>query len=176
MLAERAGVELKPPSVQEQLAAEEHAALRSLLDDAVIFYHHNLFNTSPGKAALEYLHEKRSLKDETIEAFGLGYAPQSWEAAYQYFMGKGYSAQDLLDAGMVTEREGSGLLRPLPPPLDDPHPRRAGAHGWFRGAILNPNDIPKFINSPQTVLLRQGAPALWAGPGAQGDRARKTRL
>ena len=157
MLAERAGVELKPPTAQEQHAAEEHAALRSLLDDAVIFYHHNLFNTPPGKAALEYLHQKRSLKDETIEAFGLGYAPQSWEAAYQYFLGKGYSAQDLLDSGMVTEREGGGGMydrfrHRLMIPIRDEQGRMAG----FGARILNPNDIPKFINSPQTVLFDKG--------------------
>src|SRR5512137_1945098 len=73
-LAERAGVQLKPPTPADQAAAEENDHLRALLEDAVTFYRHHLLNTPPGSAALEYLH-KRGLRDETIEAFGLGYAP-----------------------------------------------------------------------------------------------------
>ena len=45
-----------------------------------------------GKIALEYLH-KRGLKDETIEAFGLGYAPDAWEEALRHFKSKGYSEE-----------------------------------------------------------------------------------
>jgi DNA primase len=103
-LAERAGVELKPQSSEDQAAAEEHELLRSLLEEAVIFYRHHLGNTPAGKAALEYLHG-RGLKDETIEAFGLGYAPHAWEAALTHFKSRGYTEQNLLEAGLVTERE-----------------------------------------------------------------------
>jgi DNA primase len=80
-LAEKAGVELKPPTPAEQAAAEEHDSQRLLLEEAVTFYHHQLRNTPAGKTALAYLHQ-RGLNDETIEAFGLGYAPQSWDAAH----------------------------------------------------------------------------------------------
>jgi DNA primase len=72
VLAERAGVELKPLTPDEQEAIEEHDNLRTLLEDAVTFYRHNLMNTPAGKPVLEYLHEKRGLNDTTIEAFGLG--------------------------------------------------------------------------------------------------------
>ena len=84
-LAERAGVQLKPPSPEEQSAEEEHDHLRTLLEEAVTFYRHQLLNTPAGKAALEYLRQKRGLSDETLEAFGLGYAPHSWDAAARTF-------------------------------------------------------------------------------------------
>ena len=71
-LAERAGVELKPPTPAEQAAAEEHEGLRTILEDAVTFYRHNLVNTPAGQAVLEYLRHKRDLSDESIEGFGLG--------------------------------------------------------------------------------------------------------
>src|SRR5512138_1743885 len=77
-LAERAGVQLHAPTAEEQAAAEEGDNLRALLEEALIFYRHQLLNTPPGKEALKYLREKRGLKDETLEAFGVGYAPASY--------------------------------------------------------------------------------------------------
>ncbi len=104
-LADRAGVQLKPVTPEEQAAGEENDHLRALLEQAVAYYRHQLNNTAAGKAALEYLHQKRGLRDETLEAFGLGYAPNAWEAGLEYFTSKGHRVEDLLACGLVTERE-----------------------------------------------------------------------
>jgi DNA primase len=158
-LAERAGVELKPQSPQDQAASEEHELLRALLEEAVTFYRHQLLNTPPGKAALEYLH-KRGLKDETVEAFGLGYAPHAWEMALAHFKSRGYTEKNLLDAGLVTEREPGDpkagvydrFRHRVVFPIRDERGRMAG----FGARILDPNDIPKFLNSPQTAVFDKG--------------------
>ncbi len=167
-LAERAGIQLKAQTAEEQAAVEEHDQLRSLLEDAVIYYHHQLHNTNAGKAALEYLHSKRSLRDETLEAFGLGYAPQSWDGALSHFLEKGHPLEDLLAAGLITEREpGSSEKKPggmqkadfydrfrnrVLFPIRDMQGRMAG----FGARILNPDDFPKFLNSPQTPIFDKG--------------------
>lgn len=165
-LAERAGVQLSPPSQQEQAQAEENDHLRSLLEEAVTFYRHNLLNTPAGQAALEYLRQKRGLSDETIEAFGLGYAPHSWDAATRYFASKGYSQQDVIEAGLVTLRQEvetqhvaslqSGIYdrfrHRVMFPIRDERGRMAG----FGARILNPEDVPKFLNSPQTPIFDKG--------------------
>jgi DNA primase len=161
-LAERAGVQLKPPTAQEQAAAEEHDDLRDLMEEAVTFYRHNLLNTPAGQAALEYLHQKRGLKNDTIEAFGLGYAPNAWEAAMAHFRSKGFTIEQLLACGLVTEREPgesaqkSGVYdrfrNRLMFPIRDERGRMAG----FGARILNPDDVPKFLNSPQTALFDKG--------------------
>jgi len=78
-LADRAGVQLHVPTEQEKFAAEEHENLRVLLEEAVTFYRHQLMNTPAGKLALDYLIQKRGLKNETLEAFGIGYAPNAWK-------------------------------------------------------------------------------------------------
>ena len=93
---------------EQQIDVEKHEHLRTLLEDAVAYYRHNLFNTPAGKPVLEYLHQDRALKDETIEAFGLGYAPDAWEAGLTHFKAKGYQEADLIAAGLVTEREIDG--------------------------------------------------------------------
>jgi DNA primase len=162
-LAERAGIQLKPPSAEEQAAAEEHAGLRALLEDAVTFYRHQLLNTPPGKQALEYLLQKRGLKEDALEAFGIGYAPQSWDVAVNYFVSKGHTSAELLAAGLATEREaghgGSGqqgiydrFRHRVMFPIRDANGRMAG----FGARILNPEDVPKFLNSPQTPVFDKG--------------------
>ncbi len=157
-LAEKAGVQLKPPTPQEQAAAEEHDALRSLLEDAVTFYRHQLLNTPPGLVALDYLH-RRGLDEATIEAFGLGYAPHSWDAALNHFKSKGVGEKDLLEAGLLTSREGEGETRlydrfrhRIMFPIRDERGRMAG----FGARILDPEDVPKFLNSPQTPVFDKG--------------------
>ena len=155
-LAERAGVELKPLTPEEQTAIEENEGLRALLEEAVTFYRHNLFNTEQGREALAYLREKRELHDEIIEAFGLGYAPDSWEATTAYFRSKGYSQGDLLESGLVSERDSGGVYdrfrNRVTFPIRDERGRMAG----FGARILNPEDLPKFLNSPQTSLFDKG--------------------
>jgi DNA primase len=187
-LAEKAGVQLKPPTPQEQVAAEEHEHLRALLEEAVTFYRHQLTSTPAGQPALAYLRQ-RGLSDATLEAFGLGYAPNSWDAALKHFKSKGYREQDLIDAGLVTvreaeeqskgEQEGAAAApHPAAParriydrfrhritiPIRDERGRMAG----FGARILDPEDVPKFLNSPQTALFDKGH--LLYGL----DRARKT--
>ncbi len=155
-LAERAGVELRPPTPEEESAAEEHDNLRAMLEEAVTFYRHNLLNTTAGELAHEYLVGQRLLNDETIEAFGLGYAPDSWEATINHFKSKGYSEQDLVASGLVTERETGGIYdrfrHRVMFPIRDERGRMAG----FGARILNPEDVPKFLNTPQTPVFDKG--------------------
>lgn len=154
-LADKAGVQLKPPTPQEEAVAEEHDHLRALLEEAATFYRHQLINTPPGQSAHEYL-QQRGLSEETIEAFGLGYAPNSWDAALTHFKAKGYVEQELLDAGLVTERESGGVYdrfrHRVVFPIRDERGRMAG----FGARILNPDDLPKFLNSPQTAVFDKG--------------------
>jgi len=154
-LADKAGVQLKPPSPQELAAAEEHDNLRALLDEAVTFYRHQLLNTPAGQPALAYLRQ-RGLKDETIEAFELGYAPNAWEAVLSHFKSKGVAERDLLEAGLVSERESGGIYdrfrQRIMFPIRDERGRMAG----FGARILDPQDVPKFLNSPQTAVFDKG--------------------
>ena len=159
-LAEKAGVDLKPSSYEEQVL-EANQALRDLLEDAVIFYRHNLLNTPAGNQVLDYLHSQRKLTDEIIEAFGLGYAPNAWEAGLSHFRAKGYPEADLVACGLVTQREAEGdasrgvydrFRHRLMIPIRDERGRMAG----FGARVVDPQDVPKFLNSPQTVLFDKG--------------------
>ncbi|HIE58191.1 MAG TPA: DNA primase, partial [Anaerolineales bacterium] len=154
-MATRAGVELRPQTPEQQARYEEYDRLRDLLEEAVTFYHHNLYHTPAGKQALEYLYG-RGLSDETIETFGLGYAPQSWNALTRHFQAKNYSEQDLIEAGMVSQRDSGGVYdrfrHRVTVSIRDERGRMAG----FGARMLNPDDMPKYLNSPQTDLFDKG--------------------
>ena len=155
-LAQKAGVVLEPPTPENQAEEEEHARLRALLEEAVNFYRHHLLNTPAGKEALDFL-QRRGLQPATIETFGLGYAPDSYNAPTNYFAGKGYTPQELLEAGLVTEREGrEGAYDRFRHRVMFPIRDMAGKMTGFGARILRPDDVPKFLNSPQTPLFDKG--------------------
>jgi DNA primase len=155
-LAQRAGVELEPLTPAKKAEDEAHDRLRALLEEAATFYQHHLLQMPAGQEALEFLHQ-RGLQHTTIETFGLGYAPPGWEGALQHFLAKGYTQEELLHCGLVTERQGgSGVYDRFRNRVVFPIRDMAGRMTGFGARILDPNDIPKFLNSPQTDLFDKG--------------------
>ena len=152
-LAARAGVELPTFSRESPQQKEAYEHLRRLLDDAVIFYRSHLL---AHKEILDYLRTKRGLTDASIETFGLGYAPRSWDAALTHFTQRGYSVKDMLDAGLISQRDSGGhydrFRNRIMIPIRDATRRMAG----FGARIVDPDDVPKFLNSPETVLFTKG--------------------
>jgi DNA primase len=151
-LAERAGVKLESFHPEPPEEKEAHERLVTLLEEAVTFYRHHL-SAPVGAFALEYLHSQRHLTPSTIETFGLGYAPVGWDNTLKHFKDKGYTEQELMDTGLITQRESGGFVdrfhNRLMIPIRDENGRMVG----FGARILDPNDFPKFMNSPETPLF-----------------------
>ena len=152
-LAERAGVKLEPLTPEFKEKNERADQLRKLLEDAVTFYRHQLTQTEPGKETLAYLTEKRGITQKTAEIWGLGYAPQGWDTTLNYFLKKGYSQADLVDAGMLSEKQEGGVFDRFRHRLMFPIRDANGDMAGFGGRVLNPEDVPKFMNSPQSLLF-----------------------
>ncbi|MBR6090160.1 MAG: DNA primase [Anaerolineaceae bacterium] len=164
VLAKKAGVELTPYTPRDDKPREEKQRLYDLMNEAVDYFHNNLTQHPAGKPALAFLTEKRGLKPETIEKFRLGYALPSWDGLLQHLMAKGFTRQELIDTGVVSEqRDEKGEVIPNGRIYDRFRNRVMIPIGDSRGnpiafgaRILDPNDTPKFLNSPQTVLFDKG--------------------
>jgi len=152
-LAARAGVEVPTYSQTSPEQKEAFENLRQLLEDAVVFYRGHL---TANADVLNYLHEKRGLTDASIETFGLGYAPNAWDSALTHFTGRGYSEQDLLDAGLVSERDSGGYYDRFRNRIMIPIRDEQGRMSGFGARIVNPDDVPKFLNSPDTAIFTKG--------------------
>jgi DNA primase len=162
-LALRAGVEIKEYQRESPQQKEAYENLRKLLEDAVIYYRTQLF---ANKDILTYLREKRGLTDASIETFGLGFAPSGYDNALKYFTQRGCSQQDLIDSGLLTVRDDDDATRNtqhatrvydkfrnrIMIPIRDEQGRMAG----FGARIVDPNDVPKFLNSPETPIFTKG--------------------
>ena len=154
-LAERTGVQLKPFSKENVAAKDALGQLSAVLEEAVSFYRQQMLETRAGLATLEYL-QGRGLNDKTIKIFGLGHAPDAWDALNKYLTNKGYSEQLLLDAGLTSERNSGGsydrFRKRLTIPIRDAFGKMVG----FGGRVLDPEDVPKYLNSPKTDLFDKG--------------------
>lgn len=151
-LAERAGVVLEPLTPERKAAEDQYDRLRDLLESTVKLYQYHLLETPAGKLALDFL-TARGLKAETIRTFGLGYAPSGYETALEHFRAHGYSSDDLVDVGLANKRDEGGFYDKFRNRVMFPIRDGTGRMAGFGARILDPNDVPKFLNSPQTPLF-----------------------
>lgn len=154
-LAQRAGVVLKPRTPEESEREKAYERLRELLEAVVVFYRHQLMKSESGEPALDYL-RSRGLSDETLEAFEIGYAPDSWDATMKHLTGRGWSTDDLADAGLLSERESGGWYDRFRGRIMFPIRDARGRLSGFGARVLDPEGVPKYLNSPQTALFDKG--------------------
>ncbi|MHC5765905.1 MAG: DNA primase [Nostoc sp.] len=140
--------------LQRQLSLREQ--LYEVLASSAQFYQHAL-RQSQGQKALQYLQSNRQLKEETIQQFGLGYAPAGWETLYRYLVeDKHYPVQILEKAGLIKpRREGSGYYDVFRDRLMIPIRDVQGRVIAFGGRTLT-DEQPKYLNSPETELFSKG--------------------
>ncbi len=155
LLADRAGVELRQRSKEEQAAAQLEDRLGKINAAAAAYYHELLLKAEEAAHARSYL-SGRGISKATIEAFQLGYAREDWQALGNHLTAKGFSWVDLLEAGLVLERQGGGHYdrfrgRVMFPICDV----RANVVGF--GARALDDTPPKYLNSPQTPLFDKSA-------------------
>jgi DNA primase len=126
-----------------------------LTEMALAFFKKNLFNTSEGRKALEYL-KKRQISDEIIQKFKIGYALNSWDSLISFFERQNISPELLEKAGLAIF-----------------NPKKNSYYDRFRGRIIFPifsesgktvafggrslfDAEPKYLNSPDTPIYTKG--------------------
>jgi DNA primase len=139
--------------LQRQLSLREQ--LYEVLAAAAQFYQHALRYS--GEKALEYLETKRELREDTIQQFGLGYAPAGWETLYRYLVeDKRYPVQLVEKAGLIKPRkESSGYYDVFRDRLIIPIHDVLGRVIAFGGRSLG-DEQPKYLNSPETEVFFKG--------------------
>jgi DNA primase len=149
--AQRVGITLSPREASSKVEDEKKEKLFQINEAATEYYHHLLSSTKAGEATRNYL-AKRKVTTETIEEFRLGFSPDAWEALKNYLLGKGYTEKELVEAGLIIEKEGGGsydrFRNRLLFPICDIQGRVTG----FGARVLD-DSLPKYINSPQTSIF-----------------------
>src|SRR5688572_6448014 len=148
-LAEKAGVELS-----ERTATEDRRKrrLREALEAAIAWYREVLLQAHQAERAREYLAE-RGFSEETLERFGIGYAPNTWEALTKRMRSKGFTDQELSDAGLASPSTRGGVYDRFRGRIMIPIRDASGRPIGFGGRIMPGAEGPKYLNSPATVLF-----------------------
>lgn len=146
-LASRAGLTL-PETRREVVAAEdERGSVLRLYDEAARFFQHQL-GQKLGRTALDYL-RKRGLQEETLDGFGIGYAPDAWSALLEHLTRRGARPEELARAGLVApRRSGNGYYDRFRNRVIIPIRNESGRVVAFGGRLLGAGE-PKYLNSPE---------------------------
>lgn len=150
-LARRAGVDLTVyQSAQSGEIAKKKKRLLQAHQLATQYYQQSLIKNDH---AARYVFERRGLSKQIVRDFQIGYAPSSKDALVQFLLKKGFTRQELDEAGL-TNRFGGDLFRGrMMVPLMDGTGQVIG----FTARILEDDpSAPKYLNTPQTLLYDKG--------------------
>ncbi len=159
VLAQKAGVNLAPPSAERSQQEQTLDRLREINQAAAVYFHNQLRHAPQGQGARDYL-AGRGFSDATIDAFLLGYAADRWDGLLAHLQGKNYEPADILAAGLVIEREQPEPGRSpyydrfrhrVMVPIRDVHGHVIG----FGARALRSDQQPKYLNTPQTALFEK---------------------
>ena len=159
-LAEGQGLEVPREDGGPVRKPEENPLqLLAVVEEASAWYQQQLRQHPEAETAVSYL-KQRGLDGQTCKSFGIGYAPESWDALVSALGDSEQRRQQLLRAGLVSRKDGTGDSPRLYDrfrgrvvfPIED-HRGRVVAFG---GRILGDGE-PKYLNSPETSLFHKGA-------------------
>ena len=153
-LAKRAGLTV-PEDEQYQSRYRQQERLWALHKEAARFFHAQLY-APVGAQALEYA-RGRGMSRSILTTFGVGYAPDTWDAMVKAMRSKGYTDQELVDSGLVTVSKKNGNLfdrfrdRLMFPIIDV----RGNVIGFGGRIIRKDSDAAKYLNSPETIIFNK---------------------
>ena len=149
-LAKRAGMEV-PEDEQYQSRYRQQERLWALMKEAGRFYNEQLY-TPAGAQCLQYV-QKRGLSKSIVTRFGMGFAPDSWNALINAMKKMGYTEQELIDADLVGQKNGriyDRFRNRLMFPIIDVRGNVIG----FGGRVLD-DSKPKYLNTSETLIFNK---------------------
>lgn len=149
-LAQRAGLQMPQEGFDDSLSKRRRRILE-MNREAARFYHSVLLSPE-GKVGYEY-YIGRALSAATINHFGLGFAPNQWDALLKHMRAKGYQPAELVDAGLARKGQkgyyDNFRNRVMTPIIDV-----RGNVIAFGGRVLD-DSKPKYINTGDTLVYKK---------------------
>ena len=149
-LAKRAGMQV-PEDEQYQSRYRQQERLWALMKEAARYFHAQLYSEA-GAEGLAYA-QKRGMPKSTLTKFGIGFAPNTWSGLIDAMKKKGYTEQELKDAGLVSEK-GSRIYDRFRNRLMFPIIDVRGNIIGFGGRVMD-DSTPKYLNSPETLIFNK---------------------
>ncbi|MFU8828054.1 MAG: DNA primase [Phycisphaerales bacterium] len=161
-LAERSGVELTPwkgtgqqPGEPNQSGISKEELLKANAF-ALSFYRTIFRHQQHGTVARE-IAEKRGLTPEVIDQFQIGAAPDRFDGLLSAIQAKSLKPAPFVELGLLKTKESGGHYDALRNRLIFPILDQMNRPIAFGGRIINPDDTPKYLNSPETRLFHKSS-------------------
>lgn len=141
----------KAPSPEQRQRSKD---LYSLLEDANSYYQLQLKNSTQ---AIDYLKD-RDLSGDICKRFNIGYSISGWDNVLKHFANNkshNYSEQQLIDSGLVIKKDDGKMYDRYRERVMFPIRNRKGQVIGFGGRVIG-DDLPKYINSPETTVFHKG--------------------
>lgn len=151
-LAARAGMQVPEQGEADRKAARHRERLYALCKDAARFYYDTLWKPENRVAQQYFL--GRGLHRRTMNRFGLGYAPDSFHALLDAMTAKGYTRDEMLDAGLLSRSEKGHVYDRFRGRVMFPIIDVRGNVIAFGGRVLD-DSKPKYLNSPETPIFHK---------------------
>lgn len=146
-LAARAGVDISKYKGGDPNVAKKKARAREALALATKYYQACLVRSKP---VCEYVFYKRNLNRSTVAEFKIGYSPASGTALIEVLNKRGFSLQELDDAGLLNQYKKDMFRDRMMVPFIDTNGDVIG----FTARILGKGE-PKYLNTPDTILFNK---------------------
>ena len=150
-LAKRAGIEV-PRDTRQAHQGNESRELYAALEAAAKFFVQQLAGSDKARGYLE----KRGVDAENQARFGIGYAPDGFNGLKDA-LGTDERRLNLLDkTGMLSRSDSGRVYDKFRDRVMFPIHDRRGRVIAFGGRVLDKDDGPKYLNSPETALFHKG--------------------
>ncbi|WP_291318387.1 DNA primase [Desulfonatronospira sp.] len=153
-LAAEAGVKLtRQRSASGPVSRGRVSVCREVNSWSNSFFGQHLQGSEGGKAR-RYL-EKRKISEETARAFALGWSPDGWNNLKSFLESKGFSPEDGVEAGVLSQNERGRIYDRFRSRLIFPIIALSGAVVAFGGRVVGDGE-PKYLNSSESPLYTKG--------------------
>ncbi len=155
ILAKRAGVELSNYQPTEGVKLKDR--LYEINHLASEYYHFILKSHPLGKKAYEYV-RNRGISDKMIDAFSLGYSPNSWDAVIKFLRKKNYTQDEIVSSGLAIKTDLGRIYDRFRGRLMFTLKDHRGNYVGFSGRKIDASDDKeaKYINTPETPVYIKG--------------------
>jgi DNA primase len=169
-LAQAVGLKVPYEGNRDNAPREDKTDLYAVLDASARWYEDELPKSAEAKAYCT----KRGLDADTIARFRIGWAPTGYDGVIRSLGTSDRRMQLLTEAGMVASNERGNKYDRFRERLMFPIMDRRGRVIAFGGRVLQSEQGPKYLNSPETPLFHKGRElfALWQVKQANSNLAR----
>lgn len=155
-IAEQQGIEISYDDEGYNEKQSEQEILYDINTEVARYFLNNLLNDEEGEIARDYF-QKRSLKIQTMRAFGLGYALNGYENLVNFLKEKNIDLEKALQLGLIGRNKDGRVYDKLPGRIIFPIFSPNGRVVAFAGRKLREDDSGgKYINSPESLVYVKG--------------------